>query len=187
MTRGYRRRIQSAWTGQTALDWHPSTRHSFTGGTCSPRDSFTGGHCKCKGKLCRSSIPVQGIKKQQKALSMAQAERNLHSPPGNASSGAGLGPGAHATEQSPGRSWNQQQIERGWDGSRPAPSSPVQPRRPHRLHAMSTDGGLSMLHAQPSAPRWSPSLMYQEELERSPDGWAETNTAQRYGTCLLVT
>ena len=59
-------------------------------------------------------------------------------------------------------SWNQQQIESGWAAG---PSSLARPRQrgPHRLKAMSTDGGLSQLQAQPSAPQWSPSVVYHED------------------------
>ncbi len=69
-------------------------------------------------------------------------------------------------------SWNQQQIESGWAAG---PSSLARPRQrgPHRLKAMSTDGGLSQLQAQPSAPQWSPSVVYHEDSENDPDGWDE--------------
>lgn len=69
------------------------------------------------------------------------------------------------SSQSQQPSWNLQQIERGWASSRSPVSSPRQRGQPHRLKAMSTDGSLSQLQAQPSAPQWSPDITYQEDTE----------------------
>ena len=72
-------------------------------------------------------------------------------------------------------SWHQQLIERGWASGKSPLSNPRQRGQPHRLQAMSTDGGLSLLHAQPSAPRWTPSLVHQEGW----DGWDASEATQR--------
>ncbi len=177
--------------------WTPATRDSFTGGFCPPRDSFTGGIASARESFTggtsqaisnypmASQPPVRG----QPSI-ISTGDQATRSPRGQNPNGPGLVADGRAHEQPPSSSRNQQHIERGWAGGQkgisPLPS-PRQRGQPHRLQTMSTDGGLSILHAQPSAPRWSPTLMYQEEMENSPDGWDEADVAQRSVRNLLVT
>lgn len=115
------------------------------------------------------------------SMSMDRANGNHWRPVSRGSfTGESSSTAAASSSQSQPPSWNLQQIERGWASGRSPVSSPRQRGQPHRLKAMSTDGGLSQLQAQPSAPQWSPDITYQEDVEETEDQWEGPSHAHRY-------
>ncbi|KAK9826687.1 hypothetical protein WJX74_010146 [Apatococcus lobatus] len=139
------------------------------------RDSSTGEMSSTAADSFNHPQPLPTWNMQQIERGWAGSRSLLSSPMNDGSSAAP----ATSNQPQPLPSWNLQQIERGWAGSRSPLSSPRQRGQPHRLKAMSTDGGLSQLQAQPSAPQWSPDVTYQEDAEETEDGWEGPSHAHR--------